>query len=174
MEGGIKGDREEMKGSSKFIKGFVIALIMVIPIITMSCRHRPVYSEIQQIAGSEWSRFNRLLFKADISDTITACDILLTLRTNAEYPYRNIFLFITTTSPEGYSVKDTLEYFLADEKGNWLGRGLGDVNDLSVNFRSNIIFPESGTYEFRIDQGMRTDYLKGVMDVGLRIVPRDQ
>jgi gliding motility-associated lipoprotein GldH len=168
-EGGTKGDREEMKERINWLAALL--LITLTTLLITSCRERALYSEIQQVTGAEWSRYNRLIFKADITDTLTACDILLTLRTNADYPFRNIFLFITTTSPEGYSVKDTLEYYLADEKGNWFGRGLGDVNDLSVKYRSNIIFPESGTYEFRIDQGMRTDNLKGVMDVGLRIVP---
>jgi len=161
-----------MRGNNNRVQGFLFALLIITLMSVTACRQRPVYSEIQQVAGTEWSRFNRLIFKADISDTISAYDIHITLRTNADYPYRNIFLFVTTTSPEGYSVKDTLEYYLADEKGNWFGSGLGDVNDLSVNYRSNVIFPYTGTYEFRIDQGMRTDNLRGVMDVGLRIVPR--
>ena len=146
-------------------------ILILVTLAVTACRERPLYSEIQPVAGAEWSRFNRLIFRADISDTLNACDILLTLRTNADYPFRNIFLFVTTTSPGGYSVKDTLEYYLADEKGNWFGRGLGDVNDLSVKYRTSVLFPESGIYEFRIDHGMRTDNLEGVLDVGLRIVP---
>lgn len=152
---------------------FIVLVITLLPLFS-SCRNRSLYSEVQQVANAEWSRFNRLIFKAEISDTTTACDILITLRTNTDYPYRNIFLFTTTTSPLGFSVKDTTEYFLADEKGNWFGKGLGDIHDLSVQYKSNVLFPYSGTYEFRIDHGMRTDNLVGILDVGIRIVPRDK
>lgn len=170
---GIKEDREEMRENNSSFRNLIFVAAIISAVALSSCRHRPVYSEIKQVAGAEWSRFNTLHFKADVSDTAVACDILITLRTNSDYPYRNIFLFVTTTSPEGYSVKDTIEYFLADEKGKWFGKGLGDINDLSVKFRSNVVFPYRGIYEFRIEQGMRTDNLDGVMDVGLRIVPRD-
>lgn len=163
-----------MTGRINNIKGrLIIALLTTLPIL-FSCNHGAVYSEVETISGNIWSRYNQVIFTAPVADTLTPSDILITLRTNSEYPYRNIFLFVTTTSPQGYSIKDTIEYYLADERGSWFGKGLGDIHDLSVPFKTNVLFPYQGEYIFRIEQGMRIDELAGVMDVGMRIVESEK
>ena len=87
--------------------------------------------------GYTWNASNIISFEATVKDTTNAYDINLIIRTDKSYPYRNLFLFIKTTSPEEISIKDSVEYYLADEKGNWYGSGLGDVNDLSVPYKTN-------------------------------------
>jgi len=62
-----------------------------------------------------------------------------------------------------------LQYDLADEKWNWLGKGFGEVHELSLPYKSNVFFPEKGLYNFKIQHGMRTGDLKGVYDLGVRI-----
>ena len=54
-------------------------------------------------------------------------------------PFRNIYLFVTTTSPDGKSITDTLQYNLADEKGKWYGKGFGDIHELKLPYKSNVI-----------------------------------
>ena len=79
---------------------------------------------------------------------------------------------MTTTSPDGKSITDTLEYQLADEKGRWLGKGLGDINELRLPYKTNIFFPVTGTYRIRVQHGMRAEDLKGVYDFSLRVEKR--
>lgn len=134
-----------------------------------SCNQGNIYSDVKQIPDAEWSIYNNLNFTAEIEDTTSACDLLITLRNSSDYPYRNIFLFISTTSPQGYTIKDTLEYYLANDKGEWLGKGLGDIHDISLPYKSNVVFPSVGKYQFRIEQGMRAEELTGIIDVGIRI-----
>ena len=64
---------------------------------------------------------------------------------------------------------DTLECILADEKGKWLGTGIGDIYDNQIPFKKNVLFPKKGKYKFEIEQGMRTDIVPLIMDIGLRI-----
>jgi len=78
-------------------------------------------------------------------------------------------LFIKTVFPNGKFSNDTLECVLADEKGKWLGTGLGDIYDNQIPFKRNVRFPMAGTYRFEIEQGMRTETVPLIMDVGLRI-----
>jgi len=96
-------------------------------------------------------------------------DVDFTIRTGSDYPFRNIYLFVTAISPDGKSITDTLHYDLADEKGNWYGKGFGDIHELSLPYRTNVFFPLKGTYTFKIRHGMRISDLKGVYDLGLRI-----
>ncbi len=149
----------------------LIFTIFTTLVITMfpSCNTSNIYSEVFTITDSSWPMYQKPLFRAPVSDTLSSFDILFTIRSTSDYPYRNIFLFVTTVSPEGYSIRDTVEYQLADDKGNWLGKGLGDIHDLSVPFKQNVIFPYSGTYKFEVQQGMRMETLPGIMDIGIRI-----
>ncbi len=152
--------------------GLLIIAFFITSSILVSCNPGNIYTESEKIPGYTWNTGNIITFMAPIADTTNACDINLVIRTSKSYPYRNIFLFVKTSSPAGYSIKDTVEYFLADEKGNWYGSGLGDINDLSVPFKTNVIFPENGTYVFNIQHGMREPDLNGVTDIGIRIIKR--
>lgn len=108
-------------------------------------------------------------FKVLITDTLTSNDVIFTIRNGSSYPFRNIFLFVSTTSPGGKKITDTLQYNLADEKGKWYGKGFGDIHELNLPYKTNVYFPLKGTYEFKIQHGMRIEKLKGVYDFGLRI-----
>ena len=104
-----------------------------------------------------------------ITDTVNSNNIYFTIRTGTSYPFQNIWLFVTTTSPAGKSITDTLQYILADEKGKWYGKGFGNIHELNLPFRTSVYFPKEGTFSFKIRHGMRTENLKGVYDIGLRI-----
>ena len=115
-----------------------------------------------------------VFFTVEISDTLSAYDILFSIRNNHNYPYRNLFLFVTTKSPTGQFLKDTIEYQIADEKGNWYGKGLGDIHNLSVPYKDNVLFTVPGEYSFKLQHGMRTENLEGIIDIGLIIKKRDK
>ena len=154
--------------SNRQAKSLLIIMALII-FFMPGCRPGNYFSAVEQIPDSRWSVRNRISFDAGIADTLTPFDILFTIRSRSHYPYRNIFMFVTTVSPEGNRITDTLEYQLADERGNWYGRGLSDIHDLSVPFKTDVIFPVSGSYSFRIQHGMRTEDLDGIMDIGIRI-----
>ena len=116
-----------------------------------------------------WKLIDIPSFKVLITDTLTSNYVSFTIRNGSSYPFRNIFLFVSTTSPDGKKITDTLQYNLADEKGKWYGRGFGDIHELNLPYKSNVFFPLKGTYEFKIQHGMRIENLKGVYDIGLRI-----
>ena len=139
-------------------------------LLLYSCNNNVLYTDSVTIPDKQWLLDFNPGFSADITDTVSNCNILFTIRSSSSYPFRNIFLFVTTTSPNGASITDTLEYLLADEKGNWFGKGLGDIHELTVSYKKNIYFPTKGTYYFKVQHGMRTEDLKGVFDFGMRIV----
>jgi gliding motility-associated lipoprotein GldH len=116
-----------------------------------------------------WQLMDAKSFDVQITDTAALNDIFFTIRTGSDYPYRNIFLFVSTFAPDGNYLTDTLEYFLADDKGVWFGKGFGDVRELKLPFRQYVYFPQKGEYKFRVQHGMRAEDLKGVYDIGLRV-----
>lgn len=143
------------------------AILMILALV--SCNSNLIYTDVSEMPDSEWDLNNVPDFTFQIVDTTKSTDIFFTLRTGSKYPYRNIFLFVTTKAPDGLSITDTLQYDIADEKGNWLGKGFGDINEIRLPFRQNVFFPMKGTYHILIRHGMRTGNLKGVYDIGLSV-----
>lgn len=135
-----------------------------------SCNRDVVFSESAVMKKNSWNLMNILSFSVPVTDTVNSNNIIFTIRTGTSYPFRNIYLFVSTTSPDGKIISDTLQYNLADEKGKWLGKGFGDIRELSLPYKSNVYFPVKGSYLFNIQHGMRAEDLKGVYDFGLRIV----
>jgi gliding motility-associated lipoprotein GldH len=144
---------------------FLLLLVFII----ISCGRNVVFTDSAAMPGKIWKLSDIPSFKIPVKDTINSNNIYFVIRTGSSYPYRNIYLFVTTTAPDGKSITDTLQYNLADEKGTWYGKGFGDIHELKLPFKSNVFFPFSGTYQINIQHGMRIEDLKGVYDVGLRV-----
>ncbi len=145
------------------------AVIMALVLILSSCGRGVVYTDTTAMPAKTWELTNTPVFSVAIKDTLSSNDISFLIRTGTSYPFRNLYLFVTTTSPSGKSITDTLQYFLADEKGKRAGRGFGDIRELSLPYKSNIFFPAPGTYSFKVQHGMRTESLKGVYDFGILV-----
>jgi gliding motility-associated lipoprotein GldH len=144
-------------------------LILISFLLLSSCNRNIVFTDFMVMPGNVWNLPSIVDFKIPISDTLSRNNVLFTIRTGSSYPFRNIYLFVTTTSPDGKVITDTLQYNLADEKGAWHGKGFGDIHELNLPYKTNVYFPSKGTYQFKIQHGMRIEDLKGVYDFGLRI-----
>ena len=66
-------------------------------------------------------------------------------------------------------ITDTLNYNLALPNGEWLGKGFGDTKEILFQYKVNYKFPANGDYSIGITQAMRTDKLKGIEDIGVKI-----
>jgi gliding motility-associated lipoprotein GldH len=58
---------------------------------------------------------------------------------------------------------------LANNYGEWYGKGMGKTKTLQFPYRTNFLFPYTGSYKFYIEQAMRVDTLKGIKAIGLKI-----
>jgi gliding motility-associated lipoprotein GldH len=153
---------------------YLFYLILISIIVLSSCNSNVIYTDSFAIPEKTWKLMEIKSFRIPITDTINNNNIFFTIRTGSSYPFRNIYLFVTTTSPDGKNITDTLQYYLADEKGKWYGKGFGDIHELNLPYKLNVYFPLKGTYQFKIQHGMRTEDLIGVYDFGLRIEKNSQ
>ena len=134
-----------------------------------SCDKSRVYDHVYTISDKGWEQDSLLHFSFAVTDTTRPYDILLHIRNGSTYPFSNLWLFIQTTSPAGNILRDTVEIPLADNTGKWLGKGLGDINAMLVPYKRNILFPHKGIYNISVQQAMREQYLKNILDVGVRL-----
>jgi gliding motility-associated lipoprotein GldH len=153
----------------KGINRYSFIIILTFLMLLSSCKSNIVYTDSLAMPEKKWGLMNITNFKFPVTDTIKSNNIFFTIRTGSSYPFRNIYIFVTTIAPDGKSLTDTLQYNLADEKGKWYGKGFGDIHELNLPYKSNVYFPIKGTYQFKIQHGMRIEDLKGVYDFGVRI-----
>lgn len=138
-------------------------------LLLSACDSGRIFEQNTTIPESGWDSSNVVKFNVDIKDPAAATNFYVNVRNADGYPYSNLFLFIKTKFPNGKQATDTLECILADEKGKWIGKGLGDIYDNQIPFKRNVRFPMAGVYTFEIEQGMRSRNIPLIMDVGLRI-----
>jgi len=150
------------KNDRFYLAGFLIFIFLF-----AGCRSGEVYKEVRDIPGKGWNKNNVLSYRFTIEDTLQPYHVLLNVRNTTKYQYRNLYLFVETTSPTGHSVRDTFECILADNRGRWYGKGWGDVYENQIPYKQYIRFPTSGTYSVDIQQAMRTSNLKHITDMGV-------
>ena len=139
----------------------------------LSCDPDRVFEKNIRLPDGIWEWAHIVRFDLAIEDTISSYNLYINVRNANLYPMSNLYLFITTTAPSGHSIRDTVEVVLADEKGKWLGSGLGDIWDLQQAYKKNIRFAQKGKYSFEYEQAMRVERLPFIMDVGLRVEKAD-
>lgn len=145
-----------------------LLLVGVLLVSLASCDRSRVFEGSKEI-GTQWSKDTLARFNVKIDDSLSINNIYVTVRNSSSYPYKNLYLFVTTVAPSGVYVRDTMECILANDEGKWLGKGFAKYWDHRFPMRKMVKFPEKGTYAITIEQGMRLDELPGIHDVGVRI-----
>jgi gliding motility-associated lipoprotein GldH len=148
-------------------KTFILLLLMITA--TVSCDSNRVFEEHTAMPKGVWNVRTPVLFNVGISDLVARYNIYLNVRNGQEYPYSNLFMFMSTTFPDGHVSRDTVELTLADYDGRWLGSGMGSVKFSKFLFQKGVQFKQAGKYRVNLEQAMRVNDLKGIYDIGLRL-----
>lgn len=146
-----------------------ISILLFVAAAVASCDTGRIYEKNIAINKYVWESADRPSFQVEIVDTSVLYNLYVNVRHAEIYPYRNIWLLISTRFPDSTQASRRIEIMLADEEGNWFGDGLGDIWDLRTMIQEHAFFAQPGTYVFSLEQNMRQDPLPGIMAVGLRI-----
>ncbi|MDT0606178.1 gliding motility lipoprotein GldH [Croceitalea rosinachiae] len=153
-------------------KIFFILFIFLI----QACETNLEHSEYKSLNNGIWKADNTLNFNFSPSDSLSKHHIFINVRNDNSYEFSNLFLITEMESPNGETVIDTLEFEMTLPDGSWLGKGMGSIKESKLWFRENIVFADSGVYNFSISHAMRKNgavggiqELKGITDIGLQI-----
>jgi gliding motility-associated lipoprotein GldH len=152
--------------------------ITVILLFLFSCDSNRVFEENVSIEKNVWELNQIPSFEYHNADTVSKVNILVNVRHSSSYPFSNLWVFVSTSLPNGTIKKDTLECVLAEKNGKWLGSGLGGIWDIQCQLKT-VQLGEDGLYTFNIEQAMRhgdlakIEMLPGIMEIGLRIEKQD-
>lgn len=151
------------------MKRMLPILLIVFATCLASCRNDIVYSQFSSIPSGEWHVDSVAQFEYSIVNPESDYRMLVYLRHTESYPYQNMWLFVDN----GLNT-DTIEFYLADDRGQWLGDKHHGFVEMPVLLEENYHFPDSGRYSVTIQQGMRDTLLRGVTDIGLEIIRNGQ
>ena len=153
-----------------------IAFVACMALLGTACTQGISYSSVQPTADGKWGREELMEFTVQDPDTVAPQSLYLLLRNDNSYPFSNLFVIVEMTYPDGTSLRDTLEYEMADPQGNWLGAGGGSTIENKLGYKKDVVFPTKGVYTFTVSQAMRKngsveglEALPGILDVGLQI-----
>ena len=133
-----------------------------------ACNQNEVYFKYLPVPKNGWDKDSVLTFDYTVQDTLSRCDVFIHVRHYGDYPYQNFWLFLENMDADSVIVNDTIECYLADEYGKWLGTG-NAVKEMPIFYKQQILLPDSGTYQMKIRHGMRDSVLTGIKEIGVRV-----
>lgn len=144
------------------------ALLLWIGTAFLSGCSTSVVDSNQEIEERKWAYRNHLVTRFEIKDYTKPYNVYFKLRHTDAYRYANIF--ILAHFKEGKKVQTKrYQFTLAENNGEWLGSGSGNLFTYTLPMLRNYRFPKNGTYEIEIEQNMRDNPLTEISDIGLLI-----
>ncbi len=145
------------------MRQLAICLLLISSLI--ACGPKEVHSAMNT-TGDSWPEDISQVFEFEISEQGNYASHIF-LKHNNNYGYRNLFLFSTLTYPDGNSRTDTMQYYLSQPDGKWLGKGWGELKTIKLLFPPKL--DQVGKYKLDLRQGMREAKLEGIEQIGLTI-----
>jgi gliding motility-associated lipoprotein GldH len=149
--------------------------LAVVAIALVSCGEKPHAETYLNFPDQTWGADEPVELEFDVQDTTGRYNFMFTFRHGQAYRYSNLYIFTKLHFPNGKTLTDTLECYLADASGRWLGKGIGDLVDHRILLMEQAAaFPLKGKYKLTITQAMRDDELMDVYDAGFSLEKASQ
>lgn len=147
----------------------IASVLILTSHVIISCEPIDIYEKSVTIPGHEWSNSYRPSFDFTIKDTSSPYKIFLVLRHSEKYNFNNIYVNLYIKGPgQDTAVKIQKDIPLATNEKGWLGIGMDDIYEhRSLLAQGQTL--KAGNYSFTIEQIMREDPLKNVLNAGLRL-----
>ena len=147
-----------------------VVLALTVTAMTGCSEHPSAFSHYARIDEAGWRYDDTLRFTPDIAPAVSG-ELRLGLRHNGNYPYRNLWVEVTTPVAGDSSAtrRDTISVELADRYGLWKGTGVGALRQLDTVITPAITVDSGRTIFVR--HIMRCDTLPDIEQVGIFIEP---
>lgn len=155
------------------LKNYLLVLLTVFCLQWTACSlPGNVFEKDVTLPDQEWASGNQPTFTFDISnqDTADRYNVYIVLRHTDAYDFNNIWIRGTARQPGDTAVNSQrYDLSLADNQKGWTGSGMDDIYEHRIEIQHRTKFIRPGAYSFTLEQIMREDPLKHVLNVGVRI-----
>jgi gliding motility-associated lipoprotein GldH len=152
--------------------GVPALFIFVLAASLWSCDSSRIYDQNYDFDGRQWLASEEPVFEFEVVDTSVGYDLYTSIRNESDYLNANLYYeYVLSDSLGNVLEKKLLSQFLFDHKsGKPFGSTvLGDIFDHRFLILENYRFEKPGRYSLKYSHKMRTDTLKGILAVGLRV-----
>ena len=149
---------------------YVFALTFIV--LLVACEQTRVFEKNEDLKDQLWLVNNKPLFTFAIDDTTLQYNLYFNIRNEVSYEKANLYFTYYLTDSTGVEIEKKLmtEYLFDKKTGKPFGKSaLGDIYDHQIPLLLNYKFKQPNKYRVAFEQFMRTDTLKGVLAVGLRV-----
>ena len=146
-----------------------LLLTSLVVVMMTACNRNDIFFQYTAVNPEGWSKDSLYGFDVEIADTASLYNVYVNVRNNGTYSYQNLWIFLAKTSPDKGLERDSIELYLADQRGKWLGSGMGSVHNMPVLYQENVLFHKAGIYHYSLVHGMRDTLLMGIHDIGIRV-----
>ena len=123
----------------------------------------------------KWEVNEKVIFDLNPEST-EPVNLMIYLRNDNRYIFSNIFIIATLKEGDKTLSCDTLEYAMADPKGEWLGAGFLELKESKLWWKEDFDFPQGENITATLEHAVRHDGseeglkdLEGIIGVGLSI-----
>ena len=162
------------------MKSRTLIILLYLFFSLTACQNKVVFEQTKDINQAVWHRDSIVNIQFKPKDTVVAYNLFFLIRNDNRYPYANIFL-IAKMANQHQKIIDTLEYAMADEKGNWLGSGIWDLKESKLVYKKNYKFKDTLPVTFSIEHAVRKtgqilgdEELPGIKTIGIIIEKTQQ
>ena len=104
--------------------------------------------------NQEWFSHEIISFNINVDDSTKTYYKNISLRHTIDYKYQNLIIFVHQYLNNINIDTDTINMFLADDYGKWIGKGKKDIKEVTYEYEKQF-FNRTGKYTFEIELAMR-------------------
>ena len=164
--------RDISKLNARCITVAMMIHIAAVVLIVTSCQERPVlpHSDFKHLPLHGWQRTLPLTFTPEYDDSTARYELVLAVRHDNAYPYRNLSLVVDVIAADSTLNRRTVDMTVADAYGNWTGGGFGALyQDQIVIARDVAPANAASVIVWQAMEGC--DTLQGLADMGIIVYP---
>jgi gliding motility-associated lipoprotein GldH len=134
----------------------------------VACTTVDLYEKTISFPNHEWKSDNKPEFSFAIKDTTSLYKVFFIMRHTEKYNYNNIWINLYSQPAGDTMHKVVYEIPLATNEKGWLGTGIDDIYEHRLQLTGAVKF-KAGVNKLLLENIMREDPLKHVLNVGIRI-----
>ena len=155
------------------MKNLLVSLLVALSLSWAACtRPAGLFEKDVTLPGQQWAGSFRPSFTFNISEQDTAYphNVYIVIRHTDAYNFNNIWIRGSIQQPGDSAIRnDRYDLPLATNEKGWLGTGMEDIYEQRVLIQQSTKFSRPGEYTLTLEQVMREDPLKHVLNVGVRV-----
>lgn len=143
-------------------------VLLTIAVLLNSCGEQPYYEKVYSFENKEWNQQVKPSFTVEIKDINKEYNFIVTLRTSTDYKYSNLWIFMSTITPDGQKAREPFQIPITYPDGSWVGAKTGTIVEHPLRFNRRKM-PKAGKYTFTLEQGITESVIDEVLDIGFRV-----